>query len=98
MQLPAFEAAFFSFYRLNDGKAILTDDLLVEKGRLIRAAQGKSENDLCLSNGWLHKYNTRHGIKKHILHSEAESVDRAQLAANRMKLNEMIEQYHHEMY
>ena len=26
---PAFEAAFFALYRLNGGKAILTDDLLL---------------------------------------------------------------------
>ena len=60
---PAFEAAFFAFYRLNDGKAILTDDLLLEEGRSIRTAQGVSENDLLLSNGWLHKFKTRHGIQ-----------------------------------
>ena len=52
----AFEAAFFAFYRLNYGKAILTDNLLLEEGRSIRAAQGISENDLRLSNGWLHKF------------------------------------------
>ena len=32
---PAFEAAFFTFYRLNDGKAIPTEDLLLEEGRSI---------------------------------------------------------------
>ena len=60
---PAFEAAFLAFYRLNDDKAILTDDLLLEEGRSIRAAQGISENDLRLSNEWLHKFKTRHGIQ-----------------------------------
>ena len=51
----AFEASFFTIYRLNEGKAIFTDDLLLQEGRLIRAAQGISENDLRLSNGWLQK-------------------------------------------
>ena len=50
---PAFEAAFLAFYRLNDDKAILTDDLLLEEGRSIRATQGISEDNLRLSNGWL---------------------------------------------
>ena len=53
---PAFEDAFFVFYRLNDSKAILTDDLLLEEGHSIRAAKGISESDLRLSNGWLHKF------------------------------------------
>ena len=57
------EAAFFTFYRLNDGKAILTDDLLLEEGRSIRTAQGVSENDLLLSNEWMQKFKTRHGIQ-----------------------------------
>ena len=49
----AFEAALFAFYLLSDGKAILTDDILLEEGRSIRAAQGISEDNLRLSNGWL---------------------------------------------
>ena len=48
---PAFEAALFTFYRLNDGKAIITDDLLLEEVRTIQTAQGISENNLRLSNG-----------------------------------------------
>ena len=90
---PAFEAAFLAFYRLNDGKAILTGELLLEEGRSVRAAQGISENDLRLSNGWLHKFKTRHGIQQYGLHGEADSVDRAQLAVNRMELKELIGQY-----
>ena len=90
---PAFEAAFFAFYRLNDGKAILTDDLLLEEGRSIRAAQGIREKGLWLSNRWLHKFKTRHGIQLHVFHGEADSVERAQLAVNRMELKELIEQY-----
>ena len=82
----ASEAVFLVFYRLNDGKAILTDDLLLKEGRSIRAAQGLSKNTLRLSNGWLHKFKTRHGIQKHVLYGEADSVDRAQLAVNRMEL------------
>ena len=74
---PVFEAAFFAVYRLNDGKAILIDDLLLEKSRSIQAAQGISENDLRLSNGWLHKSKTQHGIKQHVLRAEADSVERA---------------------
>ena len=89
----AFEAAFCAFYRLNDGKTILTDDPLLEEGRSIRAAQGISENDLRLSNEWMHKFKTRHGIQQHMLHGEADSVDRAQLAVNRMELKELIGQY-----
>ena len=76
--LSAFEATFFESYRRNDGKAILTDDLLLEKGRSIRAAKGISENDLRLSNGWLHKFKSRHHIQQHELHGESDLVDRAQ--------------------
>ena len=36
-----------------------------------------SETDMRLSNGWLHKLTTRHGIQQHMLHVEADSVDRA---------------------
>ena len=77
MLFPAFEAAFLAFYRLNDVKAILTNELLLEEDHLIRAAQGISKNDLRLSNGWLHKFNTRHGIQQQGVHDEADSVDRA---------------------
>ena len=93
MLFPAFEAAFFAFYRLNDGKEILTYDLLPEEGRSIRAAQRISESDLRLSNGWLHKFRTRHGIQQHVLHGDADSVDSSQLAVNRMELKELIGQY-----
>ena len=93
MLVSAFEVAFLAFYRLNDGNIILTDELLLEEGRSIRAAQGISENDLRLSNGWLHKLKTPHGIQKHVLHGEVDLVDRAQLAVNRMELKELIGQY-----
>ena len=39
------------------------------------------------------KIKTRHGNKQNVLHGEADSVDRAQLAVNRMELIEMIGQY-----
>ena len=91
--VPAFEAAFLAFYRLNDVKAILTNELLLEEDHLIRAAQGISKNDLRLSNGWLHKLKTRHGIHQHVLHGEADSDDRTQLAVNRMELTDLIGQY-----
>ena len=91
--VQAFEAAIFAFYRLNDGKVMITDDLLLEEGRSIRAARGISESDLRLSNGRLHKFKTRHGIQQHVLHNEADSVGRAQLAVNLMELKELIGQY-----
>ena len=93
MLFPAFEAAFFAFYRLNDGEANLTDDLLLEEGRSVRAAKGISKNDLRLSNGWLQIFKTRHGIQQHVLHGEADSVDRAQLTVNRMERKELIGQH-----
>ena len=93
MLFPAFEAAFFAFYSLNDGKEILTDDRLLEEGRSIQAAQGMSENDLRILNGWLRKFKTRHGIHQHVLHVQVDSVDRAQLAVNRMEIKELIVQY-----
>lgn len=92
MLVSAFEVAFLAFYRLNDGKIILTDELLLEEGRSIRAGQGLSENDLRLSTGWMHKFKT-HGIQQHVLHGEADLVDRAELAVNQMELKKMIEQY-----
>ena len=84
MLFPAFEAAFFAFYSLNDGKEILTDDRLLEEGRSIQAAQGMSENDLRILNGWLRKFKTRHGIHQHMRHGGADSGDRDQLAVNLM--------------
>ena len=93
MLFPAFEAAFLAFYRLDDGKAILTYKSLLEESRSIRTTQGIIKNDLRLSNGWLHKFKTRHGIEQHVLHREADSVDCAQLALNRMELKELIGQY-----
>ena len=35
----------------------------------------------------------RHGIQQHVVHGEADSVDCAQLAVNRMDLKELIGQY-----
>ena len=46
-----------------------------------------------LSNGWLNKFKTRHGIQQHVLHGEADSVGRAQLAVNQMELKVLIGQY-----
>ena len=93
MLFPAFEAALIAIYHLNNGIAILTDELLLEEGRSIRAAQGIWENDLRLSNGWLHKLKTRHGIHQHVLHGEADSDDRTQLTENRMELKELTKWY-----
>ena len=93
VRFPRFEEAFLSFYRLNDGKAILTDELLLEEGRSIRAAQGIQESDLKLSSGWLQKFKQRHNIKQHTLHGEADSVDRAALALSRIELKTLIGQY-----
>jgi hypothetical protein len=90
---PIFEAAILAFYRLNDGKAILTDELILEEARTIRAAQGLTEKELRLSNGWLHKFKTRHSIRQFTLHGEADSVDRSELAVNRIELKELIGQY-----
>ncbi|KAJ0404209.1 hypothetical protein ATCC90586_007237 [Pythium insidiosum] len=56
IKFPEFEAAMLSFFALNDGKAILTDELLSEEARTLRSAQDIPENDLKLSNGWLHKF------------------------------------------
>ena len=39
------------------------------------------------------KFKTRHGIQQHVLRGEADSVDRAQLAVNRMDLKELIGKY-----
>lgn len=61
-RFPDFEKAMLAFYRLNEGKAILTEDILLEEARTIRDAQGIREQDLDISNGWLHKFKGRHDI------------------------------------
>ena len=55
--------------------------------------QGLSENDLHISNGWLHKFKTQHCIQQHALQDEADSVDRGQLAVNKMEFEELISLY-----
>lgn len=90
---PEFEDVFLSFYKLNDGKAILTDALLLEEARSIRARLSIPEKDLHLSNGWLDKFKRRHGISQHVLHGEAESVNRADLALVQSDLQDLIAQY-----
>ena len=92
MLFQAFEAPFLALYRFNDGKAILTYVLLLEEGHSIQTSQELSKNNLRRSNEWMHKFKTRYGIQKHVLHGEAQSVDRAQLAVNQMELNELIGQ------
>ena len=40
MLFSAFKAALFAFHRLNDDKAIITDDLVLEEDRSTRSSQG----------------------------------------------------------
>lgn len=62
VRFPEFEAAFLWFFRLNDGEAVLTDDLLLEKARSIQDQHQIHEEELSLSNGWLNKFKTWHEI------------------------------------
>lgn len=93
VRFPDFESAFLAFDAVNDGKAILTDDLLLEEARTSRDRLGINENDLHVSNGWLEKFKKRHNIKQHTLHGESDKVDLASLEVARIQLRDLIGQY-----
>lgn len=93
VRFPEFEAAMLKFYAVNDGKAIMTDALLLEEARSIRSSLQIPEKDLKISNGWLEKFKLRHGIKQHVMHGESSSVDRGELSVNQAELMELIGQY-----
>lgn len=96
VRFPAFEASMLAFYKLNDGKAILTDGLLLEEARSIRDRMKISETELRISNGWLEKFKLRHGITQHTLHGEADSVNRAELTVSQMEFADLIGKYNPE--
>lgn len=84
------ENAFLAFYQLNEGNAILTDDLRLEEAWSIRAAQGICEGDI----EWMAPQ--VQGAPQHQavhLHGEPAFVDRGELAVNRMTLKKRIDQF-----
>ncbi|CEG41430.1 hypothetical protein PHYSODRAFT_477947 [Plasmopara halstedii] len=91
-----FKSTFLAPYNNNDGKAILTADLLIEEARFIREGLGITDAELSLSNGWLHKFKTRHSIKFFTMHGESHSVDRVSFAVSQYELQELIAQYNSE--
>jgi hypothetical protein len=93
VRFPEFETSMLRFYQLNDGKAIITDALLLEEAKTIRDSLKIPESELRISNGWLEKFKLRHGIKQHVLHGESDSVDRAELSVSQREIMELIGQY-----
>ncbi len=93
VRFPEFETSILRFYRLNDGKAIITDALLLEEAKAIRDSLKIPESELLISNGWLEEFILHHGIEQHVLHGESDSVDRAELSVSQREIMELIGQY-----
>lgn len=93
VKFPEFEGAMLSFFTLNDGKSVLTDDLLLKEARTLRSVNGIHEDDLKLFNVWLHKFKARHNIRQHMLYGEAASVGTADLVVSRMELKDFTCKY-----
>jgi hypothetical protein len=56
VRFSEFEISMLRFYRLNDGKAIITDALLLEEAKAIQDSLKIPESELRISNGWLEKF------------------------------------------
>ena len=85
------EALSMWFSVMQAKKAILTDALLLEKGKYF--AERLNFPDFTASGGWLSRFKSRHGISLKPLHGEANSVDVSIVSAARVQLKEVISAY-----
>ena len=77
-QWPDLEVALFDWQKRMEGKnAIVTGELIrsVAKSLWQRLPQYQDKEMPGFSNGWLHSYKQRHGLRQRTLHGEAGKVD-----------------------
>ena len=71
----------------------MSDAHLIAQAQRFRTELAISDDEFKLSNGWLHNFKQRHGIKQYTMHGESGSVDTTMLAKDRQELAALIEQY-----
>ena len=85
------EALGIWFATMQAKKAIISDAILLEKGKDFAARL--QCDDFMASSGWLSRFKTRHGISLKILHGEAASVNTSTVSAARIELQAIVAQY-----
>ena len=77
MRKPKFgeveEALYLWFSTMQAKKAIVTDTILLEKGK--EFLEWLRCEDFAISGGWLQRFKARHGISLRTLHGESASVN-----------------------
>src|SRR5262249_27347461 len=89
---PAFELALREFVVNYQHRTVLTDDLLVEKAKLLAEGLG-IPNTLQFSHGWLARFKERNGLRQRLLEGEAASADNAAIANSMPMLHEKCNSY-----
>ena len=85
------EALAMWFSTMQAKKAVVTDAVLIEKGK--QFAERLHCEDFMPSGGWMSRFKSRHGISMRNLHGEAASVDVSVVATARTSLKETLAQY-----
>lgn len=85
------EALGIWFSTMQAKKAIISDSILLEKGK--EFASRLQCDDFMVSGGWLSRFKARHGISCKALHGEADSVHVALVSSARMELIQVTAAY-----
>jgi hypothetical protein len=73
--IPELELALIEFILIYQNKTILSDNIIIEKAKLLANGLGVPQETLKFSNGWLQKFKKRNGIHKQKLYGKDASVD-----------------------
>ena len=93
VKFPQLEKQLVDFVQKHEGDAIITDDIMLEKARSLRADLKIEPSQCKLSNGWLHSFKKRNGLRSHGLHGEGGSVDEHAKELAQVELQELIDSY-----
>ena len=85
------EALAMWFTIMQAKKAIVTDSILIEKGK--QYAEKLNCEHFSPSGGWLSRFKSRHSISLRNLHGEAASVNVSAVATARMTLREALSEH-----
>jgi hypothetical protein len=75
VKFPELEEMLREWFLKSEKTTIISDAMIVEKGKEIPKSLNMSEGSLNFSNGWLHSFKTRNKIKQIKTHGESGSVN-----------------------
>ncbi|RWS23021.1 Pdc2p-like protein [Leptotrombidium deliense] len=90
---PTLDDALHEWVLQYQNIAIISDAIIIEKGKQFASKLNIAENQLSLSPGWLSSFKKRHNIKQYKMHGESGSANDESIVREVPKLRAKITEY-----